>query len=254
VAKKTRTPKPPRPPQSGERRVQAPQRRSGPARKSTAQPARENRLYWLLGGVAVALITVGIVLGVVLTRGSSKPPKLALATRINWAKLPGLQTGKPPWPNDAATLSARLRSLRLDPLSQEALAFHIHAHLDVFVNGQRVTVPQYIGIAPSSQSPTGVIVTELHTHHADGIAHVESAQHLNYQLKQFFGEWGVRLTSKCLGSFKGSCDNLQWWQNGVKQTGNPANLVLKNHEEIVISIGKPPASIPKSFDFSAHGV
>jgi len=122
VAKKTRTPKPPRPPQSGERRVQAPQRRSGPARKSTAPPARENRLYWLLGGVAVALITVGIVLGVVLTRGSSKPPKLALATRINWAKLPGLQTGKPPWPNDAATLSARLRSLRLDPLSQEALA------------------------------------------------------------------------------------------------------------------------------------
>jgi hypothetical protein len=254
VAKKTRTPKPPRPPQSGERRVQAPQRRSGPARKPASAPARETRLYWLLGVVAVALITVGIVLGVVLTRGPSKPPKLALATAINWAKLPGLQTRKPPWSNNSATLGARLSSLGLDPLSQEALAFHIHAHLDLFVNGQRVSVPQFIGIHIDQQSRQSSFITELHTHHADGIAHVESAQHLNYQLKQFFGEWGVRLTSKCLGSFEGSCDNLQWWLNGVKQIGSPANLILKNHEEIAISVGKPPASIPKSFDFSAHGV
>jgi hypothetical protein len=208
----------------------------------------------VLGGVAVALITLGIVLGVTLTRGPSKPPKLALAKAINWAKLPGLQTHKPPWPNDSATLGARLSSLRLDPLSQEALAFHIHAHLDLFVNGQRVTVPQFIGIHVDQQSQQSSFITELHTHHADGIIHVESAQHLNYQLKQFFGEWGVRLTSKCLGSFKGSCDNLQWWLNGKKQLGNPANLVLQNHEEIVISVGKPSASIPKTFDFAAHGV
>ena len=73
-------------------------------------------------------------------------------------------------------------------------------------------------------------------------------------LGQFFGEWGVRLTPKCLGSFKGSCDNLQWWVDGKKRTGNPARLVLKNHEEIAISVGKPPASIPTSFDFAAHRV
>jgi hypothetical protein len=194
------------------------------------------------------------VLGVVLTRGPAKPPKLALATAINWTKLPGLQTRKPPWPNNAGTLGARLPSLGLNALSQEALAFHIHAHLDLFVNGQRVSLPQYIGIHIDQQSAQSSFITELHTHHGDGIIHVESAQRLNYQLKQFFGEWGVRLNSKCLGSFTGSCDNLQWWENGVKQTGSPANLVLRNHEEIAISVGKTPESIPKSFDFAAHGV
>jgi hypothetical protein len=254
VAKKTRTPKPPRPAAAGERRVQAPQRRSGPPRRSSSAPVRANRLYQLFGGVAVSLIAVAIVLGVVLTRGSSKPPALALTTPISWAKLPGLQTGKPPWPNNAATLAARIRSLGLDPLSQEALAFHIHAHLDVFVDGQHVLVPQYIGIHIDQQTPSASFLTELHSHHADGIVHVESAKHLNYQLGPFFGEWGVRLTSKCLGSFKGSCDNLQWWLDGVKQTGNPANVILRNHEEIAISVGKTPAKVPKSFDFAAHGV
>jgi hypothetical protein len=42
--------------------------------------------------------------------------------------------------------------------------------------------------------------------------------------------------------------------NGKKQTGNPAKLVLTNHEEIAIVVGKPPKKIPSSYDFAAHGV
>src|SRR6266567_2360658 len=53
----------------------------------------------------------------------------------------------------------------------------------------------------------------------------------------YFAQWGVPLTSTRLGSFKGSCDNMHWWVNDVRQAGNPARLVLTNHEEIVISIG-----------------
>ncbi len=212
------------------------------------------RYFWPLMAVVVALAIVGIALGIALTRGPSKPPALALAGAVSWKDLPGLQTGKPPWPNDSATLSERLPSLALDSLSQEALAFHIHQHLDLYVDGQHVTVPQEIGfgINPTTNQPQ--FITELHTHNALGIIHVESAQHLNYQLKQFFGEWGVRLTAKCVGSFKGSCDNLQWWVNGVKRVGDPGNLILKNHEEIVITVGTPPAKLPTSYDFAAHGV
>jgi hypothetical protein len=255
VAKKARTPKPPRLAASAERRVQAPQRRAGTQKRpQAAAPPRGMRFFWPLAAVVVALVIVGIALGIALTRGASKPPKLALAGPVSWKDLPGLQTGKPPWPNNSATLTSRLSSLGVNALSQEALAFHIHQHLDVFVDGKHVTVPIYIGIHIDQQTPSASFLTELHTHHADGIIHVESAQHLNYQLKQFFGEWGVRLTSKCLGSFKGSCDNLQWWVNGVKRTGDPANLILKNHEEIVITVGTPPAKIPSGFDFAAHGV
>jgi hypothetical protein len=253
VAKKARTPKPPRAAASGERRVQAPQRRAGPAKKSTAAaPPAGMRYFWPIAAVVVALAIVGIVLGVELTRGSSKPPALALTSAISWKDLPALQTGKPPWSNDSATLSARITAVGLTPNTGGQLAYHIHPHLDLYVNGQHVPVPADIGIHLDAQSQQSSFDTPLHTHDSSGIVHVEPEQNLGYVLGQFFGEWGVRLTSKCLGSFNGSCDNLEWWLNGVKQSGNPANLVLKNHQEIVVAVGKRPAKVPTCVDFGAH--
>jgi hypothetical protein len=206
------------------------------------------RYFWPLAAGLVAAIILVVVLVIVLTRST---PGFAMQGAVSWKDLPGLQTKKPPWPANNAALTTRLASVNLTGLPQEALAFHIHQHLDLYVDGQHVTVPKFIGIAQDSSSPSGFIVTEMHTHKTDGVLHVESAQDLKYQLKQFFGEWGVRLTGKCLGSFKGSCDNLQWWVNGKKQPGSPANLVLKSHQEIVISVGKTPAKIPTKFDFPA---
>jgi hypothetical protein len=251
VAKKPRTPKPPRRAAGAPRPVQAPQRRTGPSR--TARPSVDPtnffiRYFWPLAAGLVSLVIVGVVLGIVLTRST---PALAMTGPVGWKNLPGLQTGKPPWPANSATLTTRLGNVNLDSLPQEALAFHIHQHLDLYVDGQHVTVPRFIGIAPDSSSPTGVIVTEIHTHRTDNVIHVESAQEKKYQLKQLFGEWAVRLTARCLGSFKGSCDNLQWWVNGKKQTGDPGELVLKSHQEIVISVGPTPKNIPSSFNFPA---
>lgn len=258
MAKKARTPKPPRPAAGAPRPVQAPKRRTGPSRTARA-PARTgyaNRWLWPLAAVVVALVIVGAVLGVVLTRSSTNLDNapFALTKPIPWNTLVGLKTGPPPWNNGAATLSARVPYLGVQQLGQEQLAFHIHQHLDVFVDGKHVTVPTGVGFGLNPRTGKYIFLTELHTHNTLGIVHVESAQTLRYRLGQFFGEWGVRLTGKCLGSFKGSCDNLQWWLNGVKQTGNPAALVLKNHEEIAIVVGKPPAKIPSSYDFAAHGV
>jgi hypothetical protein len=213
------------------------------------------RHLWPISVGAVGLIVLGVVLGIVLTRG---PSPYALKGPVSWKDLPGLQTGKPPWgPNNGIGLSTRLGSLGLDPLSQEALAFHIHQHLDIYVDGKHVTVPANIGIHLDPQNPQTQFITELHTHdlvpnsadHSKGIIHVESASEKRYQLKEFFGEWAVRLTSKCLGSFKGSCDNLHWWVNGKPQVGDPAELVLKSHQEIVISVGTPPKTIPSKYSF-----
>lgn len=256
MAKKTRTPKPPRPSSGGTRQVQAPQKRSGPARKSSTPGPRGTKYFWPVAAVVVLVVILGVSLGIGLTRssGSSSATKFALTTPIVWKHLPGLQTGKPPWPNNGGTLSLRLGSLGLSQLSQEQLAFHIHQHLDIYIDGKHVTVPQAIGFGLDPKTHQYAYITELHTHNSLGILHVESAQTLKYQLRQFFGEWGIRLTGSCLGSFKGSCDNLKWYVNGVRQTGNPGLLVLKNHQEIAITVGKPPASIPKSYDFGAHGI
>jgi hypothetical protein len=204
------------------------------------------RYFWPLAAGLVGVIIIVVVLVIVLTRSA---PAFAMKGAVNWKTLPGLQTGKPPWGPNNGTLQSRLSAVNLTALPQEALAFHIHQHLDMYVDGKHVKLPAFIGIAQDSSSPTGFLLSEMHTHKPDGIIHIESPSDLKYQLKQLFGEWGVRLTGSCLGSFKGSCDNLKWWVNGKPQVGNPANLVLKSHQEIVISVGTPPKTIPKSYSF-----
>ncbi len=193
------------------------------------------------------LIIVAIVLGVVLTSGSSSA-KPALDGAIDWSTVPDLQTGPPPWPNNSETLESRLAAIGLNALPQEALAFHIHQHLDLYLDGKKVIVPRYIGISVDPTNSANSFLTEIHTHTGDGVIHVESPQTLAYQLGQLFGAWGVKLTATCLGRY---CGKLQWWVNGKKQLGDPARLVLKQHQEIVVAFGKPPPTIPTKYDFPA---
>jgi hypothetical protein len=240
VAKKVRTPPPPR-------RVQAPQRRDP---KRDERRAALNRDYFamkyvLIGG-AVALAIIAIVLFVVL-RDENPGKKTTPTSTSAYNALPGIRKTKAPWPPEYASLADRLRPLGLSQLAQEQLAFHIHQHLDIFVDGKPVPggVPQYIGINDSAY------ITELHTHTPDGIIHVESARKVDFNLGQLFAEWGVFLNSRCLGAY---CNGLKWYVNGVKQTGNPQRLVLRNHEEIAIVVGKPPKKIPATFNWAGHGI
>ncbi len=248
MAKKARTPKPPRPAAAGPRPVQAPQRRSGTSRtpKAPSAPTDRFRYFWPISAVVVALAIVGAVLGIVLTRST---PALALKTPIPWGNLPGLLTGRPPWPANGATMQTRLGALHVQALPTEGTVSHTHQHVDIFVDGKSVTIPRYVGISADQSSTTGVQLAELHTHRSDNVIHVESSTNHRFTLGQFFGIWGVRLTSTCLGSFKGGCDNLQFWVNGKKQTGNPADVVLTEHEEIAISVGPTPKHIPGSYNF-----
>jgi hypothetical protein len=218
-----------------------PPRKAPPVRSKGAPAPRPDRRQWLIGGGIVAVIAVAVVLAVVLTRGGSSPTATTAKHTIPWAEIPGLQTGPPPWNSSSAVLSDRLSLLGLSALGQEGTAIHIHQHLDVYANDKKVTVPALIGI----DSAAGFL-TELHTHDATGIVHVESPTKSSYTLGQFFGEWGVKLTSRCLGRY---CGKLNWWVNGTKLTGNPAQLVLKSHQEIVISAGPPPFNPPKSYKF-----
>jgi hypothetical protein len=195
----------------------------------------QGRRAWYLGGGAVVVVAV-IVLAVALGSGGSS----AKPFDVDFSAMGGLQNGPPPWNNGSGELQDHLTDVKLDPLSQEALAFHIHQHLDVYVNGKHVTVPALIGIFDNT------FITEVHTHDTSGIVHVESAKNRPYTLGQFFGEWSVRLSAGCLGRY---CGSLSWWVDGVKQTGNPAALVLHPHQEIVIAAGKPPAHIPRSYKF-----
>lgn len=234
MAKKVRTPPPPR-------RVQAPQRRD--PRKGSTGPHRSPWLY-AGGGALVAALIAAVVLGVVLTRddGSSGPQTKTTATNYN--ALPGIRKTKAPWAPEYRFLADRLLPLDLQPLTAEGTATHIHAHLDLFANGERVNVPAEIGINPGAN-----YLTELHTHDTRGVIHIESPKaNDEFTLGQLVAEWGVFLNSRCLGAY---CDGLKWYVNGKPQTGNPGDLILKAHQEIAIAVGKAPKTIPSSYKFSA---
>jgi hypothetical protein len=210
--------------------------RSKGSASSPAEWLRGRRTWYIGGGVAVVVAVIVVAVALASGGSSSKP------FYVNFAAMGGLQNGPPPWNNGAGELQDHLSDVNLDPLSQEALAFHIHQHLDVYVNGKHVSVPALIGIFDNT------FITEVHTHDTSGIIHVESAKNRPYTLGQFFGEWSVRLTTDCVGRY---CGSLHWWVNGAKQTGDPARLVLHPHQEIVIATGKPPAHVPSSYAFPA---
>ncbi len=237
VAKKVRTPAPPKRP------VQAPQRRD--ARR--AKQPDDRRLLWTIIGVlsvvAVAGIAAALYFGLRGDNGSSAAPATAGPNTYN--SLPGIRKTKAPWPPEVAHLNDRLAPLNLNPNPQEQLAYHIHQHLDIFVDGKRITVPLCIGIYGCYQS--FAYITELHTHRNDGIIHVEAPSKRHYTLGTFFAEWGVFLNRKCVGGY---CQGYRWYVNGVRQTGPAYALKLEPHEEIAIVIGKPPAKIPSTYNWT----
>jgi hypothetical protein len=169
----------------------------------------------------------------------------------SFSTLPGTQRTVPPWnADDGTSLRGRLKAMGLAPLPQEGTVVHIHQHLDLYVNGQKVTVPALIGI-----SEVGQFFSPLHTHDPTGIIHVESATASSFSLGEFFGVWGVQLTRTTIGSLHtGNGKVLRTWVNGKPLNADPTRIVLTPHQEIVIAYGTPaqmPAQVPSSYAFPA---
>lgn len=154
----------------------------------------------------------------------------------------------------------------LEPETSEHLEFHVHAHLDIFVDGLPVLVPAGIGIdianpmvrtftEPDGSLSYGGIevpcgtpcISPLHTHWSAGIIHTESATPKPNTLGQFFLEWGQTLSDSCVTTL---CEDVAFYVNGQPYTGDPAAIELADRTEIAIVVGTPPATIPSTADFS----
>jgi hypothetical protein len=177
-------------------------------------------------------------------------------------------TGAAPWavPPDPMGLSQKAG---VPGETAERLQYHVHAHLDVFVNGTRVPVPAGIGIDtknPSVKSfnlaggQTGwglreecaaACISPLHTHDPSGIIHTESAAPTPNVLGQFFTLWDVALDANCVGGYCKPQDAIAIYIDGAASTGDPTKIELADGREIAIVIGTPPAIIPSTFDASA---
>ena len=173
--------------------------------------------------------------------GGDKKPTTSAATTASTAgdSLKVWQTA-PPWPLTDRQAD-RIADAGLPLLTAEGTKVHYHAHLDVFRNGDPVTVPANIGIDYQRQ-----VISPLHTHDDSGIVHVEGLKDEPITLGQFLTEWGVRVESDCTGDI---CppDPIAVYVDGVKQTGPVTELVFKSRQEVALVLGTPPKTIPSTF-------
>jgi hypothetical protein len=156
----------------------------------------------------------------------------------------------------------------LEPATQEFLDYHVHAHLDVFVDGEGVEVPAAIGIdiddpavrvfeEPNGTAYGGIdppcedpCISPLHTHSPDGVLHTESVEAQPNTLGQFFIEWDVALDGGCVSEYCAPDTSIQIFLDGDPFEGDPADIELTDGLEIAIVIGSPPADIPSGFPAS----
>jgi hypothetical protein len=136
----------------------------------------------------------------------------------------------------------------------EQLAFHIHAHLTVFVAGSPRQVPYGVGIAPPLEvesTPQGPFAVGgsaffwLHTHAADGIIHIESPIERTYTLGSFFDIWSEPLGPRRVGPATG---RVTAFFDGRHYLGNPRDIPLLAHAQIQLDVGRPLVA-PESIRF-----
>jgi hypothetical protein len=216
----------------------------GPRPRSDRRSGSHLRVIGATLGLAAVL---AVALGLLATRGGTASS--ALPT-LPAGPLPGELTGRAPWPANIGHLAARLSAIHLPALLQEGTALHIHQHLDIYVDGRHVTVPAGIGIDAASG-----FISPLHTHDTTGVMHVESPDVRTFTLGQFFAVWGVRLTGRCLGGYCASgASQVRVFVDGRRVTGDPRQLALAEHQEIVVTYGTPaqlPRPLPLTYDFPA---
>jgi hypothetical protein len=144
-----------------------------------------------------------------------------------------------PYPKQPA---ARIAAAGLPALTQEQLDYHVHAHLDIYVNGEAKLVPAGIGIDDVLR-----VISPLHTHDLSGVIHIEAATPMPFTLGQFFAEWDAKLDENCVGQYCKPVIPIAVYVDGNLFSANPATIEFRDHQEIAIIIGSPPIAIPRNY-------
>lgn len=201
------------------RKAQLQQRQT--VRRQARQRARRIQLArrgGLIGGAVLIVILLGVLVAHFVLGGTGTSSLALPAPHASGAPIDGISC-----------------------LGSEQAAQHIHAELEVYVNGQRGIVPQDIGIVAAK----GCLYF-THTHQPTGMIHVESPDpKAVYTLGNFFDIWGQPLSNTQLFGDKVDAAHkltvILYDANGKKTTytGNPAQIAFANHETIVLLYNSP---------------
>jgi hypothetical protein len=235
---------------AAERRARA---EAAKAALRAAERRRRQLTIGLTAGAVVVVAALVVVLVVVVQRDTGKNTAGASASAS--AGIPSSprttaagRTSSPPWPAPADATAAT-KTAGLPMLGAEGTVEHIHAHLDVIVDGKAVTVPAEIGIDEAQQQ-----ISPLHTHDTSGVIHIESPVKGTFSLGQFLTEWQVSVAADHLGGLTATGDKtLKAYVNGKAVTGDPAAIIMHAHDEIALVYGTAAEQqhVPSSYTFAS---
>jgi hypothetical protein len=207
--------------------------------------------------IAAVLVAAGVLIGVLGSSGNSASSSASTTTRppsgpVGPEGVP-LEEGELLAPASSAAGGQTVDGVQCN--SSEQVAYHIHTHLSVYVNGSPRPVPAGIGIVTPlvQQTSSGPFDSAsrcyywLHVHAQDGVIHIESPAQQPYTLGDFFDLWGQPLSTGQVGPATGP---LTVFVDGHPYSGNPRDIELGSHEDIQIEVGTPVVP-PKNVDWSA---
>ncbi len=241
-------PVPPRPPRKPNGR-----RRGGRSQR---------RFYGLLVGAVIAVAALIIIVVVTTGGGSSSVTTASKQPAVNYTTASGvkvyggvgpenvpLQVGTPLAAANTGLTGAPIDGVQCN--TTEQLTYHHHAHLVIFINGKTRPMPLGVGMVPPAiveQTANGDLATGsqtclywLHVHAQDGIVHIESPSPKNFLLGQFFGVWHQALSSTQIGPYSG---HVTATVNGQPWAGDPGEIPLTEHAQIVLNLGGPVVTPP----------
>jgi hypothetical protein len=159
------------------------------------------------------------------------------------AKKPASQNQATPTEQIANSAYPPVDGIYCDALEQTA--YHIHAHLTIYIDGKPVSIPQSIGIA-SDQS----CLYWLHTHTGDGVIHIEAPKNISPTLGDFLDIWGQSTFSQ-LGFKNQLASSANWtvYVDGKKVTSDFSKLLLQPHQVITIAYNSPNITPDTSFNW-----
>jgi hypothetical protein len=143
-------------------------------------------------------------------------------------------------PTGDAAQAAPVDGISCETLEQ--LAFHLHAHLAIYVGDDQKLLPAGIGIGPPLDVEDNFVVggscfSWLHTHDQTGLIHIESPAPRTFTLGNFFDVWGQPLSSTTVGPATGT---VNAFVDGQPFTDDPSTI--------------PLVTMAADGSYSAHGV
>jgi hypothetical protein len=241
-------------------------RKAAAFRAAEAARTRRRRLArWAAVAATVVVAVAAVAIAVLVSGHHGSGTGRAPAARAGAPDAATATLTGPPGPEgivlEQAALLAPLRGAATGSTvdgvqcnTSEQVAYHIHTHLTVYVNGALRAVPPGIGVVqPVAQRTADGVFDQasrcyywLHTHAQDGIIHVEAPTQKTYTLGQFFAIWRQPLTGDQVGPARGT---VTAYVNGRRFAGDPASIPLVSHEDVQFDVG-PPGVAPKKVDWS----